>query len=67
MPPRDYPRGKLRADDQGSVEIRLVIQDGTLVMIFPHPTTWVGLGPDDLERWIHELQGRLAELRRRET
>ena len=41
---RHYPRGKLRADDDGNVEMRFAIQDNTLLIIFPHPTTWIGLG-----------------------
>jgi hypothetical protein len=61
---RDYPRGKLRADDQGAVSMALAIQDGTLVIAFPYPVDWIGLGVADLERLIAGLQEKLETMRK---
>lgn len=61
---RHYPRGKLRADDQGAVQMRMMIQDGVLLLMFDHEVAWVGLRADDVERWIAGLQTKLEELRR---
>jgi len=61
---RKFPRGKLRADDEGQLAMRLAIQDGTLLVIFPKPVTWFGLGPNEVEGLIKLLEGKLAELRR---
>lgn len=58
-----YPRGQLRADDDGQVEIRIAVQDGTLIIAFPHPTTWIGLGQAEVEHLIALLQKRLDEMR----
>lgn len=58
-----YPRGKLRADDEGALQMALVIQDGALVIAFPHPVTWIGLGIVDLENLIAGLQEKLAQLK----
>ncbi len=42
-----YPRGKLRPDDDGSVQIALAVKDGTVIVRFPHPVVWLGLGHDE--------------------
>ena len=57
-----YPRGKLRADDQGQLAIRLAIQDGTLLVMFPYPVDWFGLGPSEVDGLIAMLQAKRAEM-----
>jgi hypothetical protein len=59
-----YPRGKLKADDQGAMSIALAIKDNTLIIDFGRPTAWLGLGISDLERLIGGLQEKAAELRK---
>lgn len=51
---KKYPRGKVRADDSGQVAMKFAIQDNTLLIIFPHPTTWIGLGLSDVKN-LREL------------
>jgi hypothetical protein len=58
-----YPRGKIKADDDGEVTMSFAIQDNTLLVMFPHPTTWIGLGRSDVERLIELLQQKLTELK----
>jgi hypothetical protein len=58
-----YPRGKIHPSDQGAFAMVIAIKDGTLIIEFPHPTKWIGLGPIDVQRLIALLQGRLAEMK----
>lgn len=57
-----YPRGKLRPDDKGAVDMSFAIQGDTLVITFPHPVDWIGLGVRDLERLIALLRTKAAQL-----
>jgi len=59
-----HPRGKLRADDDGQVSMALAIQDGTLIIAFPHAVKWLGLGVPDLEKLIAGLQEKLEQIKR---
>jgi hypothetical protein len=58
-----FPRGKIRGDDEGQLRGGMVIQDGTLVIYFGKPVTWLGLGVEDLEQWIAQLQEKLAKMK----
>lgn len=49
-----YPRGKLRDDDQGVARLRIGVHNNTVVIAFPVPVAWFGMG-------AHEARG-LAEL-----
>lgn len=42
-----YPRGKLNADDEGQLALRMAVKDGTVVMDFGKPVAWMGFGPED--------------------
>jgi hypothetical protein len=61
---RRYPRGKLRPDDLGELTMRLAIQDHTLLIIFPYPVDWIGVGGvAEVEAFIGMLQEKLSELK----
>jgi len=47
----------------GAVQIALAIQDGTLVIAFPYPIDWIGLGIADTERLIAGMQEKLAQMK----
>ncbi len=38
-----FPRGKLNADDEGQLQIRVGIQDRTVVVNFGKPVAWLGM------------------------
>lgn len=38
-----FPRGKLRADDEGQLRMAFSVHGNTLVMDFGKPVAWVGL------------------------
>ena len=40
--PRSYPRGKLNAHDEGELELRLGLKDGTIILHFGKPVVWLG-------------------------
>jgi len=63
MAPPYYPRGKLRADDLGATNIRIAVQDNTLLIIFEKPIDWLGLGLAEVEALIGILQERKKELK----
>ncbi len=59
--PKEYPRGKLRADDEGATSIMLAVKDGTtLIIAFPDPTLWIGLGIVEAEALIAGMQEKVA-------
>ena len=38
-----YPRGKLNADDEGELQMRIGIQDKTIILDFGKQVVWIGL------------------------
>jgi hypothetical protein len=56
------PRGKLRPDDQGALEMRFAVQDDALVIIFPYPIDWLGLSRREVEGLIELLGKKLQEM-----
>ncbi len=60
---RFYPRGKITADDDGAIAIRMAVKSNTLIIDFGKPVHWIGLGLQDvrslrvmLDRYIRELE-----------
>jgi hypothetical protein len=58
-----YPRGKITADDEGGIAIRMAVKANTLIIDFGKPVAWIGLGLQDvrslrtmLDRYIRELE-----------
>lgn len=41
-----YPRGKLNEDDEGQLEIAIVVKDKTIIIDFGKPIAWIGLDKD---------------------
>lgn len=52
----DYPRGKLRADDEGELSVAMGVKDGTVVIDFGKPIRWLGLGAKDARAWADKLR-----------
>lgn len=59
-----YPRGQIRVDDDGELQMRFAVKDGTLIVDFGKPVVWLGFGRADVEGLIMMLQGKLAEMRK---
>jgi hypothetical protein len=63
MPKHRYPRGQLNADDQGQFGMAITVQDGTIIIAFPKPVTWIGLGYDEAKAIGEALLKRAEEIR----
>ena len=42
-----YPRGKLREDDEGVLPMKIDTRDKTIVLSFGQLVSWIGLSADD--------------------
>ncbi len=63
-PTGQFPRGKLTKDDRGQIGIRVTAVDGTVVIDFGKPTSWIGFPPEDaralaesLVKFANEIEG----------
>jgi hypothetical protein len=43
----DYPRGKLRDDDEGGIRFAVIVRDKTVVLDFGQPVAWLGIPASD--------------------
>ena len=44
MAERRYPQGKLNADDLGETAMAITVKNGKVIIAFPYPMDWIGLG-----------------------
>lgn len=44
---REYPKGRMSADDAGALAMKLSSAQGVVRIDFGKPVTWLGLGPND--------------------
>lgn len=58
-----FPRGKLNAADEGATKVAVGVKDGTVILAFPQPTTWIGLGYDEAKAIGEALLKRAEEIR----
>lgn len=58
-----YPRGKLRADDEGHTQIAVGVRNNTVVVEFATPVKWIGLGYDEAKAVGEMLLARAEEIR----
>ncbi len=58
-----FPRGKLNPADKGTTQIAVAVQDGTVIMQFPTPTLWIGLGYDEAKALGESLLRKAEEIR----
>lgn len=59
-----YPRGKLNAHDEGSIQWRARVEGNTLILDFGKPVVWLGMGLHEvthlremLEKYEQQLKG----------
>lgn len=63
-PKEQFPRGQLRADDEGATQLAVGVKDGKLVLDFGKPVTWIGFGIAQAEAFIAGLQARVDEMKK---
>lgn len=61
---RAYPAGRMGPEDEGQLALAITVdrQHGTVVIHFGKPVEWVGLKPDEVERFREMLLGALVGL-----
>lgn len=42
-----YPRGKLNSEDEGTLDIRMAMKDGTFIVHFGKPVVWIGMSKEE--------------------
>lgn len=57
-----YPDGKIKEDDEGSLEIKLFIKDGRLIIDFGKETAWIGFDKKSLLSLIELLKVKSESL-----
>jgi len=59
---RNYPRGKLSADDEGQLCIAVTVKDKTLIVDFGKPVAWIGLDKATALALAETIKRRCNEL-----
>lgn len=59
----NYPRGKLNAEDLGGTQMAVGVQNNTVIIAFPKPMDWIGLGYDDAVHLANLLLKRAEEIK----
>lgn len=58
-----FPRGQIRADDEGVLRMAVAHRDGTLIVDFGKPVVWFGLGIAEAEGLIALMQKHVDEMK----
>lgn len=58
-----FPRGKLNADDEGELQIRIGVRDRTVVVDFGKPVVWVGMDYHTAMSLAANIMKRAAEIK----
>lgn len=56
----NFPRGKLTPEDKGELEVAITVKQATVIVEFPYPVKWFGLGYNEC-RGLAELLLKRAE------
>lgn len=59
---RQYPEGRLNGDDEGAVEMAIVVDEGVVKIVFKKPVSWIGLPKDLALKMANLLFLKAAEL-----
>jgi hypothetical protein len=57
-----FPRGKLNADDEGALPIRIGTQDKTIIIHFGKPCEWIGLDKHTALALAAKIKERAEEI-----
>ena len=63
--PRAYPAGRMGAEDDGELTYAMATDDKhrTIIIKFPKPVEWIGMGVKEAEELRDQLTERLVALR----
>ena len=57
-----FPRGKLNADDEGALNVRIGTRDKTVIIDFGKPTAWIGMDKHTALALADNIKRRAEEL-----
>ena len=62
-----FPRGKLRASDEGELRLGVTVSQGTVLIAFGKPVAWLGMDPEHATAFADALRenAEIAEKQRR--
>jgi hypothetical protein len=61
----DYPKGKLNADDEGGLMVKISTEGDTVRVDFGKPIAWIGYDPDGAIEFASKLIDHAMELKTR--
>ncbi len=59
----DFPRGKLRDDDEGGLRIGIAVRDKTVIIAFGKPTAWIGMDKAAALEFAATIKRRAEEIK----
>jgi hypothetical protein len=60
-PMGEFPKGKMRPDDDGAIRIAVMNRGGKIVMDFGGPVAWIGFDPSEARAIAAALERNAAE------
>ena len=57
-----FPRGKLNETDEGELQLSITVDQGTVIVAFGTPVTWIGLTPQNARDFAQVLLKRADEI-----
>jgi hypothetical protein len=61
--PDQFPRGKLNADDEGALDMRIGVRDKTVILDFGKPVVWLGLDYHTAMKLAGNIMMRAQEIK----
>lgn len=63
----NFPRGKLNADDEGELQMRIGVRDRTVVLDFGKPVVWFGMDYHTAMGLAETIAKRAQEIKPKST
>jgi hypothetical protein len=58
-----FPRGKLNADDEGQLQMKIGVRDKTVILDFGKPVVWLGLDYHTAMNLAANIMKRATEIK----
>lgn len=58
-----FPRGKLNATDEGELEIRVGVENNTVVVVFNKPVAWIGFGYHEAKAFTENIMKHAEKIK----
>jgi hypothetical protein len=61
----EFPRGKLNQDDEGELQLAILVRDNTVVIEFGKSVKWIGLDADGAIEFANLILAHANEIKSR--